>query len=474
MRAPELEELAFADASDAVRQHFDAINYRRSRLLWVAFLCLAFGGTMAALADGWTLPGLAAFANFVALLALLPLRKRAAFAAHFPTVLLALLALEILLWTLLVPAEGDAIAIGATVVSFALVALRLRLGELLAVLLVALGSHALRLVALPPVLLEGGEMEPAATTGSLIAVSVLGTIAATVGASITARSRREFLARWRQTASRERERLRMREELHDARAIQLAMLPDQAPRMPGLDVAGVCIPASEVGGDYFDYFVLDSDTLTVAVGDVAGHGMASGLVLAGVRAGLHLLSPELLASPSAVLARLNELVGRPGGQRLLMTLGLASFSMRSGRASWVAAGHPPPLHFVAADGSCESPHRPHPPLGTRLPVHFAPVHRPLAPGDAWLLVSDGAFEARNRRGEELGTERLRSRFAELAAAETSADTILDGLLAELDRFRGDLPQDDDITMVVVRATRASDSTPDAGRQPSNEPTSAAR
>jgi serine phosphatase RsbU (regulator of sigma subunit) len=211
------------------------------------------------------------------------------------------------------------------------------------------------------------------------------------------------------------------------------------------------VPATEVGGDYYDYFPSPDGGLGVAIGDVAGHGVASGLVLAGVRAGLHLLARELGEDAAGVLERLNGVVKAPLGQRLLMTLGLARFEPRLGRAVWVSAGHPPPLRWEAATGRCEAPEVGHPPLGTRLPTSFTPVERPLVPGDAWLLVSDGALEARDSAGREFGQQVLDRTFARLAGDGRTAAEIVDGLLAELARFRGDRPQHDDLTLVVVRA-----------------------
>jgi serine phosphatase RsbU (regulator of sigma subunit) len=296
-----------------------------------------------------------------------------------------------------------------------------------------------------------GRRRGARLARSTVAVGIVVAIAAGVGSSITTRARQEFLRQWRLSASRERERLRMREEIHDARAIQLAMLPASAPQAIGLDVAGVCVPASEVGGDYYDYFPDGEGSLAVAIGDVAGHGVASGLVLAGVRAGLHLLAPEIAADPASVLTRLNGIVAGPGGQRLLMTLGLARFDRARGRATWVAAGHPPPLRWDATEGRAESPTTEHPPLGTKLPIRLEVVERGFREGDVWLLVSDGAIEARDARGREFGEVELERTFARLAAREPSASAILDGVLAELSRFRGGQPQEDDLTLVVVRA-----------------------
>jgi serine phosphatase RsbU (regulator of sigma subunit) len=449
--SPDLEQLAFVDADEALRRHFDGVNYRRARLFWFVLLSISFVVTLTQLGGGGWFLGGAAAASFLALASLVWLRRRPAFKRSFSTVLVALLALQSVLWLLAAREEPLAVSFSMLVVVPALLLLRLAPAEQWTIAVAAVGSVALRWLALPP--LPDGE-----TRGSIVSTVVVGivvSIAAGIGSSITSRARQEFLRQWRLSASRERERLRMREEIHDARAIQLAMLPAAAPQAIGLDVAGVCVPATEVGGDYYDYFPDGEGSLGVAIGDVAGHGVASGLVLAGVRAGLHLLSSEIARDPASVLARLNGIVAGPGGQRLLMTLGLARFDRARGTATWVAAGHPPPLRWDAALGRAESPATEHPPLGTKLPIRLEVVERSFREGDVWLLLSDGALEARDARGQEFGEREIERTFARLAARETSASAILDGLLGELSRFRGGQPQDDDLTLVVVRAAGAA-------------------
>jgi hypothetical protein len=446
MNAPGLEELAFVDAVEALRRHFEGANYRRARWLWlilvfVSFACLASSATLG------SLYAVVGGASLAALVALVPLRRRSAFRRNFSVLLFAGLVVESLTWIGLAGEEGLATGYALAFVCPVLLLLRLRGSELLTLAAVNVGGVALRWLALPAF----PDGEPRSSLGSFVAVTVASLLCAGIGWSITQRARQEFLVSWRQTAARERERLRMREEIHDARAIQLAMLPTFAPSTTGLDVAGVCVPATEVGGDYYDYFADGEGALGVAIGDVAGHGVASGLVLAGVRAGLHLLAPEIARSPASVLARLNAIVAGPGGQRLLMTLGLARFDRSRRAASWVAAGHPPPLRWVAAERRVEPLSTAHPPLGTKLPIRLEVVERPFDSGDVWLLVSDGAIEARDERGREFGEGRLEPTFERLAAREESAGAILDGMLAELARFRGGQPQDDDLTLVVVRA-----------------------
>jgi len=446
MQTPELEQLAFLDANEALRRHIEALNYRRARPLWIVLLLISFAALVSGV-DGSSTRVVAGSLSLAALVALVPFRRREAFARLFSLLLFSYLIVESAAWLLLASEEGLAVGFAMAFVCPTLVLLRLRGVEQLSLAALNVAAIAVRWLALP----AAADGKPAASIASFLAVSIATLICGAIGWSATQRARQEFLIAWRQAASRERERLRMREEIHDARAIQLAMLPTAAPESVGLDIAGVCVPATEVGGDYFDYFPLGDGALAIAIGDVAGHGVASGLVLAGVRAGLHLLSPEIDADPAGVLSRLNAIVAGPGGQRLLMTLGLARFDRARGRATWVAAGHPPPLRWSAAEGSVDAPATFHPPLGTKLPIRLEVVERPLRDGDIWLLLSDGALEARNAHGREFGDGAIERTFGRLAASSDSASAILDGLLAELSRFRGGQPQEDDLTLVVVRA-----------------------
>ena len=450
MHSPDLQELVLVESGEAVRRHFDALNYRRARFFWAILLFISFAALVSGADGGPVLRTLAGGSSLLALLALIPARKTERFRRAFSTLLFALLSLESLLWIVLASEDGLAIAYCVAVVAPALLLLRFRTMEQLTIAAVAIGAMSMRWIALA----APAEGEPP-SLGGLVAVGIIDFLAAAIGSSITTRERQEFTTRLRMAASRERERLRMREELHDARAIQLAMLPREAPPVAGLDIAGVCVPATEVGGDYYGYFPTGDGTFAVAIGDVAGHGVASGLVLAGVRAGLHLLADDIPRSPAYVLERLNTIVAAPSGQRLLMTLGLASFDRSRGRVVWVSAGHPPPFQYVSATGACETPPTAHPPLGTRLPVNLETVERELSPGDVWLLLSDGALEARDQRGREFGERELANSFAQLAAREGSAGEILDGLLGELSRFRGGNPQEDDLTLVVVRAAEGT-------------------
>lgn len=261
------------------------------------------------------------------------------------------------------------------------------------------------------------------------------------------RLRREVISDWAGRRSQAREQIRMRDELRYARELQLSMLPEHPPRLDWADVAGVCIPATEVGGDYYDYFV-DDGRLALVCGDVAGHGMASGLVLSAIRTGFTLLRDSLV-NPAVVLRRLHDLVGETSRRRMLVTVSVVLLDPAKRQATISSAGHPPVV-LRRADGSIETIDLFAPPLGVRLPVDIPQRCIPYAQGDLFVLHSDGIYETRNAAGDVYGLERLSAIIHDQATA--SAESMRDAIIADVARFRGGLEQDDDMTIVVCRMT----------------------
>ena len=266
-----------------------------------------------------------------------------------------------------------------------------------------------------------------------------------VGGWNSRRLRREVSSDWSERRAQAREQLRMRDELRFARDLQLSMLPEKPPSLPWIEIAAISDPATEVGGDYFDYFPL-GDKLAVICGDVAGHGMASGIVISALRAGLTLLKNDL-TKPGVVLRRLHEVVAHASRRRMLTTATIVLFD-RAGTATVANAGHPP-LIVRKADGSVITLELFAPPLGVHLPIQVAERKVPLGRGDVVVLHSDGVYEARNAAGESYGLESLESIVGSMNG-DTSVEQIRDAIVADVERFRGEAAQEDDITVVVAR------------------------
>jgi sigma-B regulation protein RsbU (phosphoserine phosphatase) len=236
----------------------------------------------------------------------------------------------------------------------------------------------------------------------------------------------------------------MRDELRYARELQLSMLPDAPPPVEWADIAAISIPATEVGGDYFDYIDVDG-SLAVICGDVAGHGLASGITLSALRGGIILLS-QSLTNPSAVLERLHDVVAKSSRKRTLVTLTAALFDPRRRRATIASAGHPPVI-VRRTDGSVELIELFGPPLGARRMERIGQREIPFAAGDVFLLHSDGVYEATNEAAEQYGLDRL---VSVLGSSDGSAIEVRDHVLRSVEQFRGNAAQQDDLTVVVVK------------------------
>lgn len=259
------------------------------------------------------------------------------------------------------------------------------------------------------------------------------------------RLRREVVADFTERRSQAREQIRMRDELRYARELQLSMLPEYAPRIDWVELSATSIPATEVGGDYYDYFVA-GDRVALVCGDVAGHGMASGLVLSAIRSGFTLLR-DSLTDPAAVLKRLHDLVAETSRRRMLVTVAVVLLDHTTRRATIASAGHPP-IVVAHADGTAEMIELYAPPLGVRLPVEIPQRSIDFAPGDLFVLHSDGIYETLSAEGETYGIDRLMQMVRENVGLD--AEALRDAILADLDRFRGRAVPEDDVTLVVAK------------------------
>lgn len=249
--------------------------------------------------------------------------------------------------------------------------------------------------------------------------------------------------------------IRMQTELGAAREAQRSIWPHDDPRLPGYEIAGISLPASEAGGDFFDFIWLDAEHthLCIAVGDVAGKGMsaamtavlASGVIAAKLEEGLPL---------DQAVARINRFLYRKTPSRRFTALCLASISAPDGKLSFLNAGLTEPL--LRSHGGVRSLASPDPrfPLGIQLREAHRERRTPLAPGDVLVIYSDGLPEAQSRHGEVYGYAGLEQRLATLPSAEMSARQIVRALLDDVHRFAGGRPQQDDMTVVAVKVLSA--------------------
>ncbi len=236
---------------------------------------------------------------------------------------------------------------------------------------------------------------------------------------------------------------RKNDELEEARRFQLAMLPSTLPEHPSFEVAVAMLTATEVGGDYYDFRV-EGETLVVAVGDATGHGSTAGRMVTVVKT--LLVAHETLDDPASFLAGANTSVRRMGLGRMAMALGLARFT--EDRLTLAAAGMPPALIYRKAKSDVEELITQGMPLGG-LDFDYVGKTATLEPGDVVLLSSDGYPELPDQAGEPLGYEVVCAHFGKVAG-ESTAQEIVDALVADVTRRTGGAAPADDVTFVVVK------------------------
>lgn len=445
MRAPTLDELVELPEPLALQRHFDYKNYKLMRVLVVLAGLFSLGGLIGSIDDGQA-AGIVIFAlNIVLSVTFFAVRRSPFLERSVRQILLVYLLVQTAVFKYATSGIEDEDTIGIFIMAMlVLVFTRLRVAEHFLVYgMLWLGG------VLPPAWLGGELTAPAADT--VVPLSILAALCLTAAAGWTHLARRRFLADWRRDHFRHRDRLRMREEIEAARRIQVSMLPRGAPDVEWLDIAAVSLPATEVGGDYYEYFPLSPSRLALVIGDVAGHGLASGLLLSGVRSCLYLLEDDLV-DPVAVLDRLDRMVRRTTDKRTYMTLSCALFDRETGRLTVASAGHPPVLYYHVRLQTFSELGNGAPPLGTTLGPRYEAVGKAFAPGDILVFYTDGLVEARNAHAQEYGETRLRRVVEKSAKARTprNAREIREAILGDLAKFKSDERQADDITVVVAR------------------------
>ncbi len=441
-QTPSMDHLIRLPEAEAVRAHFDAGNCRvLFRLLLVcalAALVLAVVMTVFERYAELAIPVL----DLILIRSLFILREREVFTRYFGVFLLSFLVLQSLLWKAAFFDPGASLHYADFVAPLCLLVFRLPPSQLAIPLATVWALSVGRNVA--QWALGAGQLD----YGLVIGQTALTLVVFSLVHNVTLKQRGHFLINWRRELHRHRERRRMEEELGDARKIQLSMLPRREPRIPWLDVAGISIPASEVGGDYYDYFTVSEARQAIVVGDVAGHGVASGLLLAGVRSCLHLLH-ETPLEPIEFLVKIDRMLRQTSVQRNFVTLLYALFDHGEGTVTFSAAGHPPLLRLDGKTGEVEELSIHALPLGTRIGTRPQQRTVPMAENDVFTLITDGIAETVNARGELYGDTRLRRCLANMSV-ERSAKEIRDTLLGDVWSFKADGVQLDDITMVVAK------------------------
>jgi serine phosphatase RsbU (regulator of sigma subunit) len=252
------------------------------------------------------------------------------------------------------------------------------------------------------------------------------------------------------------EKERLEQELRIARAIQMSLLPQGPLGMPGLALLAHCEPAREVGGDYYDVLPIDGRRLGVLIADVAGKGTSAALYMAELK-GVILALSQRHCSPRQLLIDANRILFRHLDPRSFITITYAVVDLEAGIITHARAGHcpliyrPGPAHsdrraqVLAPDGLALGLQIDQ---GEKFDSLLEEVTVPIGSGDLFVLYTDGISEAMNASGDYLGDARLGSLIEELG--DLPFAELRERILHEIGAFVGSAPQQDDMTMVLVK------------------------
>ncbi len=247
-----------------------------------------------------------------------------------------------------------------------------------------------------------------------------------------------------------REQERFKRELEIAKEVQKRLLPDKMPEMNGFQVDAVCLPASEVGGDYYDFFQLDDQHLGIAIADVSGKGTSASFYMAEIKGMmLQLVSQNL--KPSELLMQVNKNLFSNIDRRIFVTMIYGILDFEKGRFVFSRAGHNSILHFTA-HGKFNVITPPGIGLGLEKGNLFSQkiVEVPvgLNKGEIIVLYTDGVTEAMNPEQEEFNENRLIESIQSVRSS--TVEQIRSKIINDITQFMNGQKQHDDITMVILK------------------------
>ena len=250
-----------------------------------------------------------------------------------------------------------------------------------------------------------------------------------------------------------KERESIKRSLAVAMDIQQHLLPQKPPDFDGFDIAGESVYCEETGGDYFDFIELleiGHGKMGIAVGDVSGHGVGAALLMASARAVLRSNAARYHSNLSALFESLNFHLVRDTGGAQFITLFYGIIDNKDSSVTWTSAGHDPALCLKQRNGNLISLENTGMPLGIMDNAKYDQAGPVILDSDDIILIgTDGIWETTNESGEMFGKTRLENILKKNSGK--NANQIYQSIINAVQIFRGNLPQRDDITLVVIKA-----------------------
>ena len=244
-----------------------------------------------------------------------------------------------------------------------------------------------------------------------------------------------------------KDKLLARDELEVGRAVQLALLPDRNPSVPGWDIWLYTRPANDVGGDLVDYLWITRQRLGMALGDVSGKGLGAALLMAKLQATIRALATDF-PSLEELGRRLNAIFCRDQVPGRFATMVYLELGDASGAVRILNAGHPPPV--LAGKGGIRVLDPVAPPLGILGDASYTEQGLVMDPGDLLVIFSDGVTEAANAAGDMFGEDRVNELVS--GVSDLAAGVAGKRIVSRVEMFVGDERLGDDLSLIVIKRT----------------------
>jgi serine phosphatase RsbU (regulator of sigma subunit) len=262
--------------------------------------------------------------------------------------------------------------------------------------------------------------------------------------------RKKFYKQYDYLQTRHSDSIRIKQELNYAREMQLSMLPERNAKIDDIEISAVSIPATEVGGDYFDYFKISENKIGIFICDVSGHGVVSALLLSGLRSCMHLILEDT-SNPREVFNKLNRMIRKTQNRRMFVTAIFAVIDIKENTCSLFNAGHLPPYKISGESNELFKIKKHGLTLGAMDILEQnegeSEVNFEFKKNDKLIFYTDGLSEAMDPAKREFGFERIENYLN--SNADLPSDKLLESLQKCVNEHTKNTPQKDDLTILVV-------------------------
>ncbi len=245
----------------------------------------------------------------------------------------------------------------------------------------------------------------------------------------------------------------MAQEIQTAQSMQMGLLPE-SPDISELDLAGRCLAANRVGGDYYNYLWMDDDQrkLAIVIADVAGHDMSAAIPAVMFSGMLDFAVKE--GAPGAMLTALNQSLCQQPKRTPFITCCVAIIDLDEKQMQWSKAGHPEIYHYQTESDTVDELAAESYPLGVSLKADYIDETVTLSDGDLLIFYTDGLPEAANPSGRIYGYNRLERSIHRAAQGDLSSTERIDQIINDVRGFIDNTEPEDDITVVVAKVTKS--------------------